>query len=263
MMRCKIITVLGILCVLLSCLLPFSSLESIESTKSRGTTALLVVSTTPENVEVDVELDTEITITFSMAINDSIFIQGFQISPLISGIFSWSNNNKTVTFTLDINLTEEQKYVVTLNKNYIQSQDEDYKLEFDYSWSFTTVKLPPEPFPLILGPFLTEDDKVVRDAKVTITVNSLEYSGLTDNDGFINFEFPEQPPSGEYEISVLKEGYEGFKYFLEIEVNGIYNSIPPGQLKEEEEPPSFIPGFETIVLLTGLVLLLIYTRKRK
>ncbi|WP_455392884.1 Ig-like domain-containing protein [[Eubacterium] cellulosolvens] len=261
-MRFKILIVLGIICLLLSGLLPIAGSESYEVTRSRGTIILAVVNNNPPNEATNVTLDAVITVSFSMAINDTLFPDGFIISPFTVGDLTWTNGNETVTFTPTNDLYEDTTYQVTLGKNFIQSQDGDFTLEEDYIWSFTTIDYPDE-FILIVGPFMTEEDKFVKDAKVTINIKAVEYTNFTNAAGIVTFKLPKQPLEGKYEILALFKGYKNIKYELEIDANGIYNPIPQLKFKKEEEPPSFIPGFEIIILLSGLAVILIMTRKIK
>ena len=251
--------VLGILSLIIIGLLPVLNSESHEVSRSRPKTILMVVSTSPLNASTDVPIDMEVTITFNMAINVTIFPEGFQISPSVNGTFTWSNENKTVSFTPNADLDDYTQYQVTIDRNYVQSDDGVFTLEDDHTWSFTTGHF--HPFILTLGPYTSEDGKVVEGAEVTIIINGIEYRNLTNATGIATIHLPEQPPEAEYEVIVAKEGYESLFYIIEINEYG--EGSPPPVLKEKEKPPSFIPGFETIAFLTGLALLLIIIRKRK
>jgi hypothetical protein len=210
------------------------------------------------DASMDIPIDMEVTITFNMAINVTIFHDGFQIYPSVIGTFNWSNENKTVSFTPNADLADYTQYQVTIDRNFVQSGDGVFTLEDNHTWSFTTGHF--HPITLNLGPFLNEDKKPVEGAKVIIIIEGVEYNSLTGSHGIASIELPDQPPEGRYEVKVTKEGYEDLTFNLYLSEDIVDHKWP--MLKEEEKPPGFIPGFEILIFLSG-ILLLIYTRKRK
>ena len=228
------------------------------TTRSRPSDVLLVVSTSPANDATNVPLNTTISVTFNRPIDVSSFSEAFMIDPHISGTFSWSNNNETVTFTPTYDFEDYTIYTVNLSAAHVKSETGDLTLDKDYSWSFEASHPEPSTFNLILGPFLNEDDKPVKGAKVTIIIIEKNYLGMTDASGMVILELPQQAPAGIYNVKVIKEDYEDLEYDLEIDSNGSYNPIPPETMDPYIPPPSFIPGFEVLILLLSIIPILIF-----
>ena len=101
-----------------------------------------VLSTSPVNNEVDIAIDTSITVTFSefmqsSSINPVNFIL-FKESIPITGTVNYSNDSKTAAFTPSLNLEYSASYTVTLTPGITDLAGNP--LEDNYTWSFTTRK---------------------------------------------------------------------------------------------------------------------------
>ncbi|MDY6930665.1 MAG: Ig-like domain-containing protein [Halobacteriota archaeon] len=82
----------------------------------------------------DVSIGSDISVTFSEAMNTTSAEDAFGISPSVSGSFGWNGNEMTFDPTSD--LSNEQTYIVTIG-----TSAEDLagnNLESEYSWNFTT-----------------------------------------------------------------------------------------------------------------------------
>lgn len=113
--------------------------------KSIDPTPPTIVARSPDGVSVP--LSTNITVTFSRAMNEGRTESAFSISPSVNGTFSWFE--ETLTFTPSSNLTQLMTYNITLNASTAEDQDRN-KLDGngngspegspvdDYSWEFST-----------------------------------------------------------------------------------------------------------------------------
>lgn len=136
-----------------------NTVEEVSVTWIPATISVAAVDTTPPTVTAksptgsNVAIGSNISATFSEAMNTSSAESAFSISPTVSGTFSWANN--TMTFDPSANLAYGAGYTVTiagtakdLPGNGLDG-DEDGTAEGsptdDYSWSFTTEVAPTEP----------------------------------------------------------------------------------------------------------------------
>jgi len=99
--------------------------------------ALTVVSTYPQDGADNIQISsTNINMTFNRAMNTSSCEGNFSIYPSIVGVYTWSNENKTLTFTPSSHLEYSTTYVLTINQN--ASDTLGYNLLSNYTWSFIT-----------------------------------------------------------------------------------------------------------------------------
>lgn len=105
-----------------------------KSDKVRDIIPPKVVSTSPENGQENVPVDTAITVTFSEAMNKTLTQQAFSIYPSIGGEFSWSEN--TLIFTPSEKLIPETIYGVMISTEAMDRAGNN--LEENYIWSFFT-----------------------------------------------------------------------------------------------------------------------------
>ncbi|MCK5643058.1 MAG: Ig-like domain-containing protein, partial [Gammaproteobacteria bacterium] len=119
-----------------------------------------VVSSFPEGEAVDMPVDTVIVINFSKTMNrvslqDAFsYTDGTNTYGSSDGTISWSNSDTTFTFTPNADLENAVQY--TIKVSYEAEDTIGFQLdgdgdgiggegpEDDYSWSFTTIPIPPE-----------------------------------------------------------------------------------------------------------------------
>jgi hypothetical protein len=255
MRKLKTVIKLGVLFSVIIGLLFSTGLGCSETVRTRGNIGLMIDSVYPRNDMTDVPLNSSITITLNMPVNQSLFPQAFSISPYITGEFSWSDDSKTVAFTPIYNFSDYTIYSVNLDKAYVISQDGKFQLEDNYTWSFEAGHPHKEPYILTLGPVVDTDGKVVVGALVTITIFGIEYSNLSDLTGYVHFTIPDQPASGEYKVLISKEGYDILEFLMYINDSP---PPPPPPLEKPEKPKSFIPIFEIVICFSALLLILGY-----
>lgn len=81
-------------------------------------------------------ISSNIVVTFNKSMNQTTTQNNFSISPSVSGSYSWSNSNKTLTFNPSSNLGYSTQYTVTISWN---ATDTSGNVMMDnHSWSFTT-----------------------------------------------------------------------------------------------------------------------------
>jgi len=140
-----------------------------------------------------VPVTTIISATFSEAMNQTSSENAFSISPMVSGLFTWSGD--TMIFTPNLVLEYDTTYNVT-----ITTEAEDLagnNLESPFNWQFTTSAAPPPPPPRPSpGPSappridvnvqtLDWEGEVLGNAHVEIVEQ--DTSGLSDSNGWVNF----------------------------------------------------------------------------
>jgi len=96
-----------------------------------------IISTSPENGTVNVPIDQKISVTFNYDMIKTSVESAFSISPEIGGIFEW-NNNRTLTFRPEQNLSYITKYTVIIGNTITNIFN--YSMLNDYKWEFTTVR---------------------------------------------------------------------------------------------------------------------------
>jgi hypothetical protein len=245
--------------------LELESVMNIEQTssKTRGgmNPYIEIISTSPLDCATEISVDTSIVIIFSKSIDTEIFPQTLSIDPNVKGVYTWSNDNKTVTFLPNEAMEDYTTYTVTISDK-LKSADGNYSLSSDYTWSFTVSHGEPDFYELVLGPFLDDNDKPIEGAKVTITIEGLEFTGMTDPTGYVLLYLPNQPPAGLYNVKVTKLDYVDMTYSLEVDEAGLYSSQPPMMEKEVDKPDQpFIPGFEGILLFFGMILIILLSKR--
>jgi hypothetical protein len=116
---------------------------------------LEVIIVLPEDGATDVTVGTDISVTFSEAVDKAAVEEAFSIEPEVPGAFTWVN--ETLTFDPDADLTRGITYTITIST---AARDlAGNPLVAPHTWSFTTEPdfiTEPEPFPwgvvwLIIG----------------------------------------------------------------------------------------------------------------
>ncbi|UCE38704.1 MAG: Ig-like domain-containing protein, partial [Thermoplasmata archaeon] len=147
-----------------------------------------IIITSPANGEIEVPLDTTISITFSKEMNKTAVEGAISISGGLTPTgFTWDSSNETVTFTPSSNLDSGAKYTVTIT---IDAMDIlSNRLEKTYTFSFTAVDIEP-PMITNTAPFDGETG-VARNADVVVTfsepmqVASINFTCTPDPGGWI------------------------------------------------------------------------------
>lgn len=89
---------------------------SFTTTNTNDTTPPNVTSSSPANLATNVSVTTNVSLTFSEAINQVVL--DVQVSPEPSdGDLTWSNSGKTITFDPDSPLDDDTQYTITLLPN--------------------------------------------------------------------------------------------------------------------------------------------------
>ena len=96
-----------------------------------------IVSTTPASGDIDVAVDSNISIQFSEPMSVDSIYTNFQIRPYIGGKFTWDDIGQTVTFDPKESLSNSAEYIVTIDRN--MENGRKIYMENDVSFSFTTV----------------------------------------------------------------------------------------------------------------------------
>jgi len=105
-----------------------------KSDKARDITPPGVVLTSPQNMQLEVPVDTPITVTFSEGMNKTATQNAFSIYPQVDGEFSWVGN--TMIFTPHEKLLPETFYELMISADAIDMALNN--LEEDYFWTFFT-----------------------------------------------------------------------------------------------------------------------------
>lgn len=99
-----------------------------------------IISTSPQEGALNVEIDTEIVIIFSKSMNNTSVQEAFQIYPFIPGTFSWELNNTIMIYDPIEDLVASDcspnNYTVTIFK-YASDQNQT-NLKSDFNFAFTT-----------------------------------------------------------------------------------------------------------------------------
>jgi len=152
------------------------------------TTAPVVTQTTPLNYAIDVQLDTQIVVTFnelinSSTVNNSSFIVKDAMGDIVPGVITESNTS--YIFTPDLLLKFDTSYSVTITDTITDLSGNN--LENVYSWVFYTIKVPDPRAPATLDVSNLTDSSVTLNGLFTnpssdTTTVWFEY-GLTDTYG--------------------------------------------------------------------------------
>jgi hypothetical protein len=111
-----------------------------------------------------------------------------------------------------------------------------------------------------IGPIQDEDRNPVKDAKVTIIINDIEYTNNTNDDGNVIIHLPLKPPEKKYNGVVLKKGYKDMNFNFTISYDYYHIKEPiPELIKEEKKElkpinyPLYVIIFIVLIFM-GLVL---------
>lgn len=102
-----------------------------------------MTSTNPANGAINVPVNTNIAITFSVAMNKTATEGAISANPSITGTFSWDGASKVVTWTPGANLQSNTKYWVNIST--VAKSQAGINLPSLYTFSFTTIGGTPTP----------------------------------------------------------------------------------------------------------------------
>jgi parallel beta-helix repeat protein len=127
-----------------------------------------IILTIPADGEVNVPVDTTVTIFFSKEMNTTAVQSAISISGGLTPTgYVWDSGNKNVTFTPSSILEKATKYMVTINTDAKDTQGN--RIRITYVFSFTTLDQDP-PVILLTSPY-NGDTYVDRNAPVIVTFN--------------------------------------------------------------------------------------------
>jgi parallel beta-helix repeat protein len=131
-------------------------------------TAPYISYTTPADGEINVPVDTNISIFFSMEMNTTAVESAISISGGLTPTgFVWDPENKNVTFTPSSILEMATIYIVTITTD--AKDTEGNRIRITYVFSFTTLDIEP-PVILLTFPY-NGDTNVNRNAQVVVKFN--------------------------------------------------------------------------------------------
>jgi hypothetical protein len=178
----------------------FVSSEDLETLESITGVPPLVDLTDPADAETNVALSAVISVSFSEEMNQTATQEAFEISPSVTGNFSWVDN--TMFFTPQDLLASSQPYTVKItaaakdvedetldgNKNGI----EEGSTIDDHLWQFETSALPPQVVSVFPHPYST---MVYTDSKIIINFSSSMNTQSVDDTLFFIVDSQENPAS--------------------------------------------------------------------
>ncbi|UCG69033.1 MAG: Ig-like domain-containing protein [Thermoplasmata archaeon] len=140
-------------------------------------TAPYIIFTSPANGDINVPVDTMISVTFSKEMNTTTVENAISISGGLSPIdFVWDPSNEIVTFTPSSNLTSKTTYTVTITTDARDILGN--RMEDTYIFSFTSEDIEP-PEISITSPYNGETN-VEINADIVVTFNEpMQYSTVT------------------------------------------------------------------------------------
>ncbi|MCK5560398.1 MAG: Ig-like domain-containing protein, partial [Thermoplasmata archaeon] len=139
----------------------------------------LVLSTVPSDSSANVNVSSEVNITFDEPMNQPLTESGFLILPSVDGIFSWDLAGQVMTFTLTSKLEYDTEYSILLRGNLAQdlagntldgnsNTISDGTPADDYSWRFTTES---EPIIEVQYPKIVAVTPIDKATEVEVAVN--------------------------------------------------------------------------------------------
>ncbi len=146
-----------------------------------------IIFTSPADGEINVPVDTTVSIFFSKEMNTTAVESAISISGGLTPTgFVWDTGNKNVTFTPSSILDMATKYTVTITTDAKDTQGN--RIKISYIFTFTTVDIDP-PVILLTSPY-NGNTNVNRNAAVVVTFNesmqpsSVNYTCFPDPKGW-------------------------------------------------------------------------------
>jgi hypothetical protein len=115
-----------------------------------------------------------------------------------------------------------------------------------------------------MGPFTDADGNPLEDARVTVVFDGEEYTGTTDENGFVTIGVPDGALGTALDVDVEKEGYEGGSFRPVLDENGTVTATPPELQKSSAETgANWLPLLILAVAIVVAVILLLFLRSKK
>ncbi|MFQ6060402.1 MAG: Ig-like domain-containing protein, partial [Thermoplasmata archaeon] len=158
-----------------------------------------VLNTVPQDNEVDVGVTTSILVVWSEGMNTSSTQLSFSMADnttwtSVAGLFSWSNDNTTMSFYPTIELEYDTWYTVNLTTASQDDSDPGNNLTSPYSWSFRTSGAPDVTPPRIENISQVPSPVEVFDV-INISADIFDESGLSG--AWLEIKPPTGPSSNE------------------------------------------------------------------
>ena len=181
-----------------------------------------VVSTDPQDQELDVALNKIVTATFSrlmdaLSIDETTFTLFDDNTTQINGSVSYNSNDTTASFEPDVDLSSGTTYTATINNDVVD--ENGTALESDYVWTFTT--LPEEQ--VVLG--TAESYGIMATSAITNTGNTVINGDASLDPGTSITGFPPGEIMGDLNINNTESAQARQDL---LEAYNYYKSLPPG-----------------------------------
>ncbi|MCK5398327.1 MAG: carboxypeptidase regulatory-like domain-containing protein, partial [Thermoplasmata archaeon] len=201
---------------------------------------------------------TNITVTFSEPVDQTLAESAFSISPSVSGTFQWNTDGTIMTFTPTNPLAYETVYEITiLASNIIDLAGNPMPSNLVHSFTTTSEAVPSVETGNVTGSVLDEDGNGISGA--TVTLAGTTYTTATGADGSYSFS---DVPVDDYTLTIEHEGFKTSSTEISI--------LPDQTITVDQitlEPDSGLPEWLWLIILlivvTGLVLGIAIKRSRK
>ncbi|MDH5231120.1 MAG: Ig-like domain-containing protein [Gammaproteobacteria bacterium] len=146
--------------------------------QNTDTTVPEVVSVSPENLTTDIDLKTQVSVTFSESMkNSTITINNFSLSngSAVPGTITLSENNTIATFTPDNDLAENTTYTATISTGVQDSAGNS--ISDHYHWTFST-EVFPQPVQALYSQAANWNDYVDNDGTTQFNATNTQCAGM-------------------------------------------------------------------------------------
>ncbi len=217
---------------------------------------IVKVTFNPSDGAVDQELDVEVKITFSHAM-DKLTTEAAITSTFTITNFNWSEDDKSVVLEHD-NFEYNKSYVVSIS-NAGKSIDGN-KTEIA-SIKFTTIKKDGGKLFSIIIPVMDENKKPINGAKGELQIGNKKYISYSEN-GVLTFQIPQEDwVAGNWTVTISNEGYKDLQFDIELtDTPGIYKLPEEIPRMEKEEIDDKTKGDEdqsNMLLIVGIIAMVI------
>jgi predicted amidophosphoribosyltransferase len=194
-------------------LLAFATADAQEIIDKYGDVTV-TTTVSPTDGATDVALDAVVTVQFSEAIDfTALQADGLLSVEGVTGTLTYNDTTNTVTFTPDAAFAYETTYTATLSKDVATAGGMMF-LADNLTWSFTTISEPePDVYDITVGPVLDEDGDPLEGVEIKVTVDGVEYTATTDENGYATFEdmpWDSFPPGTKFKGT--KDDYEDIEW---------------------------------------------------
>jgi hypothetical protein len=226
-------------------------------------TETVTATITPADTTTGVELDAEVKIVFSHAMNETVTEAA--ITAAFGTDFTWAADGLSVVIS-HANFSYSTPYTVSVS---------DAGLSLGglataaATSTFTTMAAPTFDYPL--GAVLDKDNNPVANANVVVkdANGDTVWTGQTDADGEISWSETTALPEGDYTVTVSKADYEDVEFTFSVDANGDLVGTPtiPTMKASDgdggEDEFDWLPVILIIVVIIIIVILLALAMKPK